>query len=161
MPASRRSADRARLRDRPAIDPQQRLLRAAEPGTAPAIRWLRLDPNDLPAASGIYAIRSGARWLYIGRSQCIAQRLQAPWHPARITFDLASLAITYLWHPHPPEGLARLERALNRQHAPEWNGGTSFVGGGPEAGPFCSLPHRLTPEEQSSAEAARSLLLKG
>lgn len=140
------------------MEPLRRQIKVPQPGTAPRIRWRRIDLNDLPQASGVYAIKSNGRWLYIGRSQNIANRMKNPWHPARITLGLWSLPMTYHWHPHPHVGLHRLETALIRQHAPEWNGGTSFGVAWDQMGPACELPWQPPPEVLASVEAARGLL---
>lgn len=103
---------------------------------ASAVRWRRMDPGNSPAASGVYAIRSGARWLYIGKAADIAKRVTTRTHPLQITADLTGLS--YWWAP-AGDDRHRLEGALLRWHEPEWNGGTTFDRcSDPVHGPRCA-----------------------
>lgn len=87
------------------------------------MKWRRFDLASPPACSGIYAIRHGRRWLYIGMSTNIAKRIQQPRHPALITRSLPGLSYHYL----PMEAdLRRTEKRLHESLKPEWNGGTSW-----------------------------------
>jgi hypothetical protein len=102
------------------------------------LRWLRLDISRPPEQPGIYAIKSGTRWLYVGRAINIAKRIQQSCHPVQITKDLKSMDLTYLWQPASEYvSLAKQENAMIRQCDPDWNGQTEFYG--PTKWPSCAL----------------------
>lgn len=94
--------------------------------SATEVRWKRFSVDRPPSEPGVYAIRSGRRWLYIGRAVNIRARVSVKTHPAQITRGLASLPISYWWLPVEPAEQARAESALIREHEPVWNGGTTW-----------------------------------
>ena len=107
-------------------------------------KWRRMDIQAPPCVSGLYGVKGVDRWMYVGRSVCIATRIKAKKHPIQITKDLTSLSLSYYWYPVARELLARAENAEIRALAPEWNGGTSFECW-EAVGPACrvfSPPHR-------------------
>lgn len=109
-------------------------------------QWRSLSLANPPTESGIYAIKTESRWLYIGRSANIARRIANKKHPVQITKNLASLTLFYQWQPIS-QHLASAEHALIRAHRPEWNGGTSFSGIG-QHGPSCDIPLPMTAANQ-------------
>lgn len=105
-------------------------------------QWKSFFLANPPAESGIYAIKAGNRWLYIGRSKNIARRITSKKHPVQITSGLMSLTLSYQWLPISKH-LASVEYELIDTHQPEWNGGTSFSDGGGH-GPACDIPIPMT-----------------
>jgi excinuclease UvrABC nuclease subunit len=90
--------------------------------------WKQFELSDPPAEPGIYAIKAGERWLYIGRSVDVRTRVSKKTHPAQITRGLATLPLTYWWFRLEAENQRRAEHTLIRQHEPEWNGFTAWAG---------------------------------
>ena len=103
---------------------------------ASAICWRRMNLGQPPTVPGLYAIKSGARWLYVGKAANIAQRVAQRTHPVQITAGLEGLS--YWWAAAGDER-HRLESALLRNLEPEWNGATTFDRcPGPVHGPRCA-----------------------
>jgi hypothetical protein len=90
-----------------------------------SVQWQEFTLAKPPGKAGIYAIKCGDRWLYIGKAAEITPRIKKSNHPVRITADLPGLS--YWWIS---SGADRdwLEQALIQRHQPEWNGGTSWNG---------------------------------
>jgi hypothetical protein len=131
--APRRSADRALLRDRPALaapaktrSPKRSPL-SKESDVQVTFAWNRLDLSAPPETCGVYAITSIKQktWYYIGRSQNIAKRIAVANHPVQVTKDTA-LDLHYWYLRVNPKHVNWAERYLIKEHDPEWNGGTSF-----------------------------------
>ena len=83
------------------------------------MRWRHIRPGSAPQAPGVYAIKQGCRWLYIGQSQNIALRIAGRHHPLQIAEGRPGLSLW--WMPAGRDRLS-LERQLISQHNPEWNG---------------------------------------
>jgi hypothetical protein len=115
-------------------------------------RWRPLDISKPPLESGVYAIKSGSQWLYIGRSASIGTRIKSRYHPVRITVDLCSLNLSYWWHPVDKEILPRTESYLIDKFQPEWNGGTSFESTHHPPYPSCRVLVLLSEEEHAAME---------
>ena len=133
MAASRRSADRALLRDRPALPLLGKKRQKARPAPAKdsdiqvACNWNELDPENPPAICGVYAITDTKRrnWYYIGKSQNISTRIVSKNHPVQVTKDTA-LDLRYWYLRVDQKHVNWAEQYLIKEHDPEWNGGTSF-----------------------------------
>lgn len=91
-------------------------------------RWRRLDPFDPPSVQGIYCIKSGNSYLYIGRSVNIKQRFRSRQHPVWVALSLDYCPVTFFWFPWNKlsPSLAKIESFAIKRHEPQWNGGTSF-----------------------------------
>jgi excinuclease UvrABC nuclease subunit len=89
------------------------------------MEWLQFDLDAPPSEPGIYAIKAGDRWLYVGRSGDVAKRIQQKRHPAQITRGLTSLSLSYWWSPCTHRQ-ARVEHRLIAELEPEWNGSTTY-----------------------------------
>ncbi len=97
--------------------------------------WCRMDLSRPPEAPGVYAIKRGSEWLYIGSSQNIAKRIRVKRHPVQITLGLPGLSYWWMWED---ERWRSLEYWLIEQHSPDWNGRTaSSDWGGNSRGPHC------------------------
>lgn len=160
----RRSAERAALRNRPALSvpaktrTPKRAPLAKDSDIQVTFSWNKLDLNNPPEACGIYAITSVKQktWYYIGKSQNIAKRITVVNHPAQITKDTA-LDLRYWYLRVNTKHLNWAERYLIKEHDPEWNGGTSFDASWYTRWPCCNACLPLT-----DAEIQRqSLSLKG
>jgi hypothetical protein len=131
--APRRSADRALLRDRPALaapaktrSPKRSPLNE-ESDVQVAFNWNKLNLDNPPETCGVYAITSIKQktWYYIGRSQNIAKRIAVANHPVQVTKDTA-LNLHYWYLRVNPKHVNWAERYLIKEYDPEWNGHTSF-----------------------------------
>jgi hypothetical protein len=130
---SRRSADRALLRDRPVLvvpvktRPPKRSPLNKESDIQITFNWNKFNLDAPPDACGIYAITSIRQktWYYIGRSQNIAKRIAAANHPVQVTKDTA-LDLHYWYLRVNQKHVNWAERYLIKEHDPEWNGATSF-----------------------------------
>ena len=111
-------------------------------------RWRPMNIDDPPLECGVYAIKSGKQWMYIGRSVSIGTRIKTPYHPVRIIRDMKSLNLSYWWHPVKRSILPRTELFLINKYSPEWNGGTQFHAFHYPPYPSCGIPLPLTEEEQ-------------
>jgi excinuclease UvrABC nuclease subunit len=87
--------------------------------------WQQFYLDAPPSQPGIYAIKDGERWVYVGRSVDVAKRLSSKRHPAQITRGLTSLGLTYWWF-RCDEHQRSTENRLIAELEPEWNGSTSF-----------------------------------
>lgn len=108
------------------------------------VTWRRMTPNKPPKGCGIYAIRHGQRWLYIGKSQSIRERVLTPRHPMQITKGLDTLKLSYWYCLLPVELIHRAECQQIKQHEPEWNGGTEWSCYHVVHGPTCQWNPPLT-----------------
>ena len=85
-------------------------------------RWHRLNINNIPAVSAVYAFKSKKQWLYIGQSKNIKTRLNNRHIPFQIAKELSETKFYY----YPVEtNRIRLEGYLIKNLQPEWNGHTS------------------------------------
>jgi hypothetical protein len=108
--------------------------------------WQVLDLNDIPPESGVYGFKFGDRWLYIGQSGNLKQRLNKQHIPLQIALEMGGIALFYCLTDLP----RNLEKRLIRELQPEWNGGTNFEIFG--AGPACkSGVENATFEEMEQA----------
>lgn len=132
--------NRRRVTKQPAMTPDQ--LQSSE-------HWRKFDLDDAPDQAGIYAIKDTKRFLYIGKSISIKKRVNSTHHPCRITADLESIKLHYVW-TKCPEGvsLGRYENLLIKKYDPEWNGRTEVIGH-PSPWPKCyfDLQRPWTKEE--------------
>lgn len=118
------------------------------------MNWLSLDLGDIPEESGVYGFKFSDRWLYIGQSKNLKQRLNKQHIPLQIALEMAMLFCCEFRNPHllycPTDSPRDLEKRLIRELQPEWNGGTSFEIFG--AGPACkSGVENATFEEMEQA----------
>jgi hypothetical protein len=125
---------------------------------AKSLRWLRLDISRPPQQPGIYAIKNGTRWLYVGRAINIAKRIKHPCHPIQITKNLENIQLAYLWQPAVENvSLTKQENAMIRHCNPEWNGETEFYG--PTKWPSCALLLPVSLETLCQALGEQSALI--
>lgn len=94
------------------------------------MEWQQFHLDTPPSQPGIYAIKGGERWMYVGRSVNVAKRLSSKRHPAQITRGLTALALSYWWFPCA-EHQRSTENRLIAELDPEWNGGTAHGIGDP------------------------------
>lgn len=150
MPATtRRSADRALLRNRPAAAEGVKTarFRKQRPGLDKdsdaqlIVSWRVLDVNNPPECSGIYALTSAKKktWYYIGKSQNIAKRVCVKNHPVQVTLDV-DVDLHYWYLRVDQRHIGWLERYLIKEHDPEWNGSTSFNASWYTRWMCCDLP---------------------
>lgn len=133
MAASRRSADRALLRDRPAAPLGSRRRSPArspltEASDLKVVRnWNKLDIDNPPETCGVYAVTNARQkiWYYIGKSQNIAKRIIVKNHPIQVTKNTA-LDLFYWYLRVEQKHVNWAEKYLIKEHGPEWNGHTSF-----------------------------------
>lgn len=82
--------------------------------------WQKLDPDNLPEASGVYAFLWRKQWLYLGRSVNLKQTLSSdPW-PFKIAKSLDDAEL--LWIEAEDHG--RMESKLKRLVRVKWQGVT-------------------------------------
>ncbi|GAA6621014.1 hypothetical protein [Scytonema sp. NUACC26] len=87
------------------------------------INWQRLNLDNIPAVSGIYAFKYSERWLYIGKANNLLKRLGTQHLPLQFACKhFPDTEFLYCLSDSP----LRLERQLHKELSPEWNGGTSF-----------------------------------
>jgi excinuclease UvrABC nuclease subunit len=110
------------------------------------MEWQPFERSSPPTSSGLYAIKSADRWLYIGKAKNIARRIRYH-HPIPLTEGL-SMPIVLLWWA-VSDGLGKAEAAAIRTLRPEWNGSTWQV-------PFAGNAHGIYCE-WSSPEALRGI----
>jgi hypothetical protein len=127
-----------------------------KPSRAQVTRWRQMDINNPPFKCGVYAIKSGKKWMYIGRSVCIGTRIKTPYHPVRIMKDFKSLSLSYWWHPVGESILNRTEHFLIKHLLPEWNGGTQFDSTHYPPYPSCKVLLPLTDIELKEVELLRN-----
>ena len=108
------------------------------------VAWRRMTPSKPPKGSGVYAIKSGRQWLYIGKAQSIWARVLTPRHPMQITSGLDALKLSYWYCLLPAELMHRAECQQIKQHEPEWNGGTEWFAYHTVHGPTCQWSPPLT-----------------
>ncbi len=87
------------------------------------MNWQPLDLVNIPNQSGVYAFKNGSRWLYIGQSQNLSQRLTNNHIPLQIARHLPK-PVDFLYQLSKSPG--KLEYYLINSLEPEWNGRTSF-----------------------------------
>lgn len=151
MAASRRSADLALLRDRPALPLLGKKRQVARPAPTKdcdiqvVCNWNRLSLENPPNVCGVYAITSPKKktWYYIGKSQNISTRIVAKNHPIQVTQGtILDLCYWYIRVDHRHLGWA--ERYLMKEHDPEWNGHTSWDSASFTPWVCCDLPWRVS-----------------
>jgi hypothetical protein len=106
--------------------------------------WRRMTLSKPPKGSGIYAIKSGRQWLYIGKAQSVCARVLTRRHPVQITLGLDALNPSYWYCLLPADLIHRAECQQIKEHKPEWNGGTEFYPYGTIDGPTCAWTPPLT-----------------
>lgn len=151
MAASRRSADRALLRDRPALPLLGKRRQAGRPAPTKkcdiqvACNWNKLDLENPPSICGVYAITNAKRktWYYIGKSQNISTRIATKNHPVQVTRE-TTLDLHYWYIRVDQRHLNWAEKYLIREHDPEWNGHTSFSSAIFTPWVCCDLPWNIS-----------------
>jgi hypothetical protein len=147
---SRRSADRALLRDLPDLaegvkkNPAKRAKRTPAgkcSDIAVVYKWRSLDIENPPECPGIYAVKDRTQdlWYYIGKSQNIASRIVVKNHPIQVTKNI-KLNLSYLYLKVDKQHIGWAERYLIKEHDPEWNGSTSFNASWYTRWMCCDLP---------------------
>jgi hypothetical protein len=147
---SRRSAERALLRDRPAFVEGVKWNAPKRTKRTPAgkcsdiavvYKWRLLDIQNPPECSGIYAVKHQSQdlWYYIGKSQNIASRIIAKNHPIQVTKN-TKLGLSYLYLQVDKQHIGWAEKYLIKEHDPEWNGATSFNASWYTQWMCCDLP---------------------
>lgn len=86
------------------------------------INWQPLDLTKIPTEPGVYAFKRGKRWLYIGQSCNIKQRLNSQHLPFQIALELSGVRFLY----HLTDSRHKVERQLIKDLLPDWNGSTSW-----------------------------------
>lgn len=116
-----------------------------------AMNWLPLNLNNIPTESGIYGLKLGENWLYIGKSKNLSKRLNKKHIPLQIALEIyPNVQLLYHLTNHP----GALEHKLIKELQPDWNGSTSFDYGGK---PSCQV-FLLTQKNQDLLDAAGELL---
>jgi hypothetical protein len=165
MAASRRSADRALLRDRPALPLLGKKRQEARPALAKdsdiqvMCNWNKLDIEDPPAVCGVYAVTSArkGRWYYIGKSQNISTRIVVKNHPIQVTQGI-KLGLCYWYIRVDHRHLNWAERYLIKEYDPEWNGHTAFSSVTFTPWVCCDLPPCVSDEQLLAAIGGAQLL---
>lgn len=129
---SRRSADRALLRNRPSlpmgakIKSSKRLPPSKKSDIEVVYKWRKLNIDNPPEVCGIYAVTNAKQesWYYIGKSQNIAKRIIVKNHPIQVTKD-TKLELHYWYLRVDPKHVNWAERYLIKENDPDWNGHTS------------------------------------